>query len=77
MKRDRRGAQPAKRDLTFGADVDDARAEAERHSCPRQQIGRRPIERDAQLMRRADGAHRNGGKSGKRIVSRESDQRRR
>ena len=77
VKRDRRGAQPAKRDLAFGADVDDARAKAERDACSRQQIGRRPIERDAELMRRADGAHRNRGEGGKRIVSRESDQRRR
>ena len=29
VKRDRRGAQAAERDLAFGADVDDSRAEAE------------------------------------------------
>ena len=29
VKRDRRGAQSAERDLAFGANVDDARAEAE------------------------------------------------
>ena len=32
VERDRRGAEPAKRDLAFGADVDDASAEAEGHA---------------------------------------------
>jgi hypothetical protein len=32
VKRDRGGAEPAERDLAFGADVDDARAEAESDS---------------------------------------------
>ncbi len=77
MKRDRRGPQPAERDLAFGADVDNARAKAKGDPCPRQEIGRRPIERDAQLMRGADGAHRKRSESGKRIVPGKSDQRRR
>ena len=77
VKRHRRGAEAAESDLPFGADVDDARAEAEGDARSREQIGRRPIERDAELMGRAGGAHRKRGESGERIVSRESDQGRR
>ena len=77
VKRHRRGAQAAESDLPFGADVDDAGPEAEGDACSREQIGRRPIERDAQLMGRASGAHRQRRESDKRIVSRERDQGRR
>jgi hypothetical protein len=40
VKRDRCGAEPAERDLAFGADVDDARAKAESDPGARQQIRR-------------------------------------
>ena len=68
MKRDRGGAEPAERDLAFGADIDDASAEAEGDACPGQQIRRRPIERDAELVRGTSRAHRNRSESGERIV---------
>jgi hypothetical protein len=50
-------------------------AKAESDPRPRQQIRRRPIERDVKLMRRAGGADREGSERGDRIVSRERNQR--
>ena len=77
VKRDRSSAKTAESDLAFGADVDDSRTKAEGDARPRQQIRRRPIERDAQLMRRASGAHRKRSEGGERIVPGKGDQRRR
>ncbi len=77
VKRNRRGAKTAESDLAFGADVDDSSAKAEGHSRPRQEIGRRPIERDAELVRSADSAHRKRSKGGERIVPGKGDESRR
>ena len=63
VQRDRRGAQPAERDLSLRADVDDAGAKADRDPAAGEQIGRRAIERDADLMRRPDRAVRMAAKA--------------
>ena len=45
VQRDRRRADAADRDLTFGADVDDAGAKAQRDAAAGEQIGRGAVER--------------------------------
>ena len=75
-KRRRGAAYAADRDLALGADIDHPGAEAERDPGAGEEIRRRAVEPDADLVRRADGAGDQRGEGGNRIMAGGSDQRR-